>query len=370
MKVALVHDYLSEFGGAERVLMALGEMFEKAPIYTAFRVKNSAGGEFFKERKVIESKFSFFLKKFNLYSPLRFLAPFIWRSFDLREYDLVIASSSWYITRGFRAGDKTKVVCYCHTPPRYLYGYRTSVDWERFFGVRIYARAVNHFLRMTDYQSAQKVDFFVANSINVKKRIKKFYRREGRVIYPPVEVKKIFRETKNLKGEDFYLVVARIVGGKGIEMVCEAAERLKVKVKIIGEGKGFYQKKRRIKRLENRWVKFLGRIPDEEVYQYYGRCKAFLATSKDEDFGISAVEAMAGGRPVVAYRGGGYLETVVEGKTGEFFDEYSIEGLMEAMRKLKAEKYKKEDCQRQAEKFSKEKFKREMEKLIGEIFSG
>jgi len=369
MKVALVHDFLCEFGGAERVLAVLAEVWPEAPIYTAFCDKKSAGGRAFGNSKVIESKFAPIIKFKNLYSPLRFLAPAIWRSFDLSSYDLVIASSSWYITRGFRGGDKTKVICYCHAPPRYLYGYPTSIEWQRFLLVRIYAALVNHFLRLYDFKSAWEVDYFIANSLNVKARIKKFYRKEAKVIYPPVEVEKIIKATSNLAAEDYFLVAARLVGAKGIEIACRAAEKLKVKVKIVGEPAGLVWLGKDIKRLENKWVEFVGGVSDEELYGYYGRCKAFLALAKDEDFGITPVEAMAAGRPVIAYKGGGYLETVVEGKTGVFFDEWGGEGLAEVMGKFKAEKYKNSDCVRQARKFSKERFKKEIKGFLSSLQS-
>src|SRR3990167_7021110 len=189
LKVALVHDYLGEFGGGERVLEALSEIWPKAPIYTAFYRKEAAY-ERFKNRKIITSwaqKVPFFNTK--LHSPLRFLAPFIWNSFSrqLASYDVVITSASWYVTKGV-IGERQKVksnkeegkdkrpieICYCHTPPRYLYGYPTSVEWQKYWPVRIYALLVNHFMRVYDFEAAQRVDFFIANSQNDAERIKKF----------------------------------------------------------------------------------------------------------------------------------------------------------------------------------------------------
>lgn len=156
MKIALVHDYLKEFGGAERVLKCLSEIFPKAPIYTAFCVKDSSAWLEFRDREIYESFLAPILKIDNFYSPLRFLTPIIWKSLDLSGYDLVIASSSWYITRGFEVGPKTKVICYCHTPPRWLYGYETSVGFQKYLPVKVYAAIVGHFLRMYDFKTAQK----------------------------------------------------------------------------------------------------------------------------------------------------------------------------------------------------------------------
>lgn len=365
MKIALVHDYIKEFGGAERVLLALHEMWPEAPIYTTFCVKNSAAGKAFADAKIIESKFAWLIKHKKLYSPLRFLAPAIWRSLDFSDYDLVIASSSWYITRGFKVGPETKVICYCHTPPRYLYGYETSIEWQKYWPVKIYALIVNHFLRMFDFESAQGVNQFIANSENVAGRIKKFYRRDSVVIYPPVNVKKIIKATKNCIPGDYFLIVSRVVGAKGIEMAIEAAKKLNFKLKIIGEGPHFARVGRGYVGGKNN-IEFLGRLSDEEMWQYYGKCKAFLALAKDEDFGITPVEAMAAGRPVIAYRGGGYLETVVEGKTGIFFDDYSVDGLCRAIKQYHTTEYgtRPTDCRKQAEKFDKEVFVKKIRELV------
>src|SRR3990167_8492495 len=190
MKVALVHDYLNEFGGAERVLEALCEIWPKAPIHTAFYKKGSPAYLRFKTRKIITTwaqNVPFFASR--LHSPLRFLAPLIWGSFNFSQYDLVITSSSWYVTKGVvkrnTTNDKreTLEICYCHTPPRYLYGYPTAKKQKGFL-IKTYALLVNHFMRVYDFESAQKVDYFIANSKEVAARIKKFYRRDSTVIYP------------------------------------------------------------------------------------------------------------------------------------------------------------------------------------------
>lgn len=366
MKIALVHDYIREYGGAERVLQTLHEMYPEAPIYTAFCVKNSAAGRAFAGAKIVESWLAPLIKRKNLYSPLRFLVPLIWKSFDFQNYDLVITSASWYITRGFRVGSKTKVICYCHTPPRYLYGYPTSIEWQKYWPVRLYSLVVNHFLRLYDFRSARTVDQFIVNSKNVQARVKKFYRRDSVVIYPPVEVEKIIRATKSLKPKDYFLIASRIVGAKGIEMAVEAAKKAGVKLKIIGEPAGLRWFGSRLKELEGQGVEFLGRVPDEALYRYYGECRAFLALATDEDFGMTPVEAQAAGRPVIAYRGGGYLESVVEGETGEFIDDLSVELLVKRLKSFKVESYKPEECRKQARKFSKERFVREIRKLVNE----
>lgn len=364
MKVALVHDYLREYGGAERVLQALHEIFPEAPIFCAFLSKNSTAHKAFKKVKIIESWLAPLIKYINLYSPLRFLTPLIWKSFNFKDYDLVITSASWYITRGFRVGPKSKVICYCHTPPRYLYGYPTSIEWQRYLPVRIYGNIIAHFLRLYDYSSVQQVDEFIVNSQNVANRVKKFYRRDSTIIYPAVEVKKIIKATRGMKPKDYYLIVSRIVGAKGIELAAEAAKKAGVSLKVLGEPAGLKWFGGKLESLKGRGVELLGRVPDEELYRYYGQCRAFLALATEEDFGVTPAEAMAAGRPVIAFRGGGYLESVVEGKTGEFFDEPTVEGLVEVLKKFKPGKYKSENCRKQAKKFSKERFKKEIKEFI------
>jgi glycosyltransferase involved in cell wall biosynthesis len=370
MKIALVHDYLKEYGGAERALQTLHEIWPQAPIYTAFSVKDSAAGQAFLDGEITESRWAPLIKYKNLHSPLRFLTPQIWRSFDLSEYDLVISSASWYITRGFKVSDKTRVVCYCHTPPRYLYGYPTSVEWQKYWPIKIYGYLVAHFLRMYDFQTAQEVSEFIANSQNVAQRIKKFYRRDSKLIYPPVEVEKIIKATRGLKPQDYYLIVSRVVGAKGIEMAAEAAQKAKVKIKILGEPAGLHWFGGKLEGLKSKWVEFLGRVPDEDLYRYYGECRAFLALAENEDFGMTLVEAMAAGRPVIAFRGGGYLETVVEGKTGIFFDKPTVDSLVAVLKRFNVsihQTFKPKDCRQQAKKFSKERFRREIKKFIAQV---
>lgn len=367
MKIALVHDYLKEYGGAERVLMTLHNIWPKTPIYTAFLDKNSTAGKEFKKATIIESFLAPLIKVKNLYSPLRFLAPAIWKSFDLSSFDIVLTSASWYITRGFKVSDKTRVICYCHTPPRYLYGFETSVEWQRYWPVKVYALIVNHFLRIFDFNSAQAVDYFIVNSKNVQRRVKKFYRRDSTIIYPPVEVKKIIKKTKNSKPKNYFLIASRVVGAKGIEIAIEAAKKAKMPLKIIGEPAGLRFLSRDIKKMENEYVEFLGRVSDKDLYKAYGECKAFLALAKNEDFGMTPVEAMAAGRPVIAFKGGGYLETVIDKKTGKFIDNLNVEALSRVLKEFDERKYKPENCRAQAQKFSKEKFVKEIVKFVKRV---
>ncbi len=365
MKIALVHDYIKELGGAERVLMVLHEMFPEAPIYTAFVTPGSTAARAFAGAKIIPSWANWLINHHNLYSPLRFLTPLIWELFDFSKFDVVILSSGWFVTKSIRIPKQVKVICYCHTPPRYLYGYRTAIDWQKYLPVKIYGYFINHFLRLYDFWAAQRVDQFIANSQNVAARIKKFYRKDAVVIYPPVEVKRIRKDSGQARmTRDYFLAVSRISSEKGIPMVMEAANKLGVKLKVVGEFAGLRWEEEKINKQKSESIEFLGRVSDEELTRLYAGAKAFLCSEQDVDFGITPVEAMAAGTPVIAFKGGGYLETVVENKTGVFFEELTVESIIEAVKKFKSLRFKKEDCQKQAEKFSKEEFVKRMKEIV------
>ncbi len=377
MKVAIVHDYIKEYGGAERVLEALCEIYPDAPIYTAFYKKGSPAWEKFKDKKIISSWVQhtpFFVDK--LHSPLRFLTPQIWGSFDFSDYDVVISSASWYVTKGFKKGDKTIEICYCHTPPRWLYGYKTSIEWQKFWPVKIYGMIIGHFMRGFDFKQAQKVDYFIANSEEVKARIKKFYRRDATVIYPPVSLgnpkseirnpKQILNTKYKIQNTPYYFIVSRMVGGKGLDLAVAAAEKMGFKLKIAGVSSGYYTEHENLAKNASKNIEFLGRVTDEELVGLYAGAKAFLALATDEDFGITPVESMLCGTPVIAFYGGGYKETVVDGKTGVFFKESSVQSLTEAIKKFEKMKISPEDCKKQAEKFSSVRFKQEIEKFVND----
>lgn len=379
MKVALVHDQINEYGGAERVLEVLSEMYPDAPIYTAFYRRHSIAWKHFKHKKIIPS-WAHYLPFFStkLHSPLRFLAPWIWGSLDFSNYDVIISSASWYITKGFgirgSSFKKPIEICYCHTPPRWLYGYRTSVAWQRFWPVKVYGTIVGHFMRMYDFNASQKVDYFIANSEEVKARIKKFYRRDATVIYPPVSLESRIHsassgQVKNQESRkrEYYFIVSRIVGAKGLDLAVEAAEKLGIQLKIAGTPAGYYTEHKKLEKLAKGNVEFLGHVTDEELVKLYAGAKAFFALAADEDFGITPVEAMACGTPVIAYFGGGYKETVIDGKTGVFFDQLTVDSLVEAIRQFERTKIKPEDCKKQAEKFSKERFKKEIQAFVQNV---
>ncbi len=363
MKVALVHDYLKDFGGAERVLLTLSEIYPKAPIYTAFCVKNSDAHQEFKNRKIIESKFAPILRPWRLYSPLRFLLPWIWGSMDLSNYDLVITSCSNYIARGFKTSKKTHVIAYCHTPPRFLYGYQTGLNLQKYLPVKIYADVISHFLRIFDYNSAQKINYWIANSQNVKARIKKFYRKDAVVIYPPIEVEELMKAAKNSKKENYYLIVARLVATKGILDAVKAAKSTGIKLKIAGGVAGYGDLRRDIEKIGGD-VEILGRVDNETLWQLYAKAKGFIALARDEDFGMTVVEAQAGGTPVIAYNGGGFKESIINDKTGFLINDTDVRTIKNTIEKFEKKNWNRELIQNHAQKFSKERFKKEVLQFV------
>lgn len=364
LKIALVHDYIKEYGGAEQVFKTLSEMYPEAPIYTAFKVDGSTAAKEFSGKKIIESWLAPLLKTWRLYSPLRFLTPIIWWSFDFSKYDLVITSCSWYITRGFRVGPKTKIIAYCHTPPRWLYGFETSVGFTKYLPVKIYAWVVGYFMRKYDFATAQQVDYFVANSKNVQGRIKKFYKRDSTLIYPAVEVSAIEKASKNLEKENYFVMVSRLVGAKGLEEAARISKELGIELRIVGEAHGFADVERQLKKLSGGNIRLLGRISNSELYKVLGKAKALIALAKDEDFGMTVVEAQAAGIPVIAFNGGGFKETVIDGVTGVMINEINKKALKNALNKIYKTNWDKNKLRKNAERFSKERFEREMLQFI------
>lgn len=354
MKIALVHDYLIEAGGAERVLRVLADMYPEAPIYTAL-TKNGSAKEMFLDRRIIESRWAPFLKIDRFYSYFRFLLPFIWKSIDLRKYDVVITSCSGYIARGFKVKKEATVIAYCHTPPRWLYGYDTPTGAQGKWWGQTFMWVVGPFMRYFDFKSSERVDKWIANSKEVASRIEKFYRRKSNVIYPPVEME--LAEDNHKRGAgDYYLMISRIVGGKGILEASKAFKKLGIKLKVIGEVVDAKLAKQ---------IETLGRVADSELPGLYANAKGFVALARDEDFGMTVVESMMQGTPVLAYKGGGYLESVLPMKTGVFVENTSSQEIGEAIKVMEETPWKRDEIKKWASKFSRTRFETEIRKVVG-----
>lgn len=367
LKVAIVHDYLKEFGGAEKVVETLLEMWPNAVVHTSVCLPKYAGPN----RKKVESwkvKTTFLQYipfKAKLISMFRFVAPWIFYTFDFSKYDVVIVSATGtYTSPNFIKTKKgTLHICYCHTPPRYLYGYPVANDWKNNWFRRILlvlGQIPMHFLRILDFKGAQVPKYIIANSKEVSKRIEKFYRRTSTVIYPPVEVP----ETKlPIKKEDYYVIGGRVSRHKGHDIAIKAFTKLGLPLKVFGGTFASYGLDQ-FRKSAGKNIEFLGEIPDKEKWEVMKKAKGFVFPSEQEDFGIIPVEAMAVGTPVIALGQGGVLETVVDSKTGLFFPERTVKSLIKAIQKFEKMKFDQKVCVARAKKFSKERFKREMLQFV------
>ncbi len=303
---------------------------------------------------------SWLVKKFH--SPLRFLAPKIWESFDLSEFDVVISSSGWFICRGVRVQKPAVHICYIHHPPRNLYGYATGSLYEKHWLVKLYATFINFFMRQYDFATAQRVDYFVANSREVARRVQKFYRRESTVIYPPVSLSTKPRSAR-MRKQEYYLSVGRLMWAKRIDLVIAAANKLSLPLKIVGTG----PEEEKLRAMAGPTVEFLGPVSDAILASLYEGASATIFSALDEDFGIVPVESQAAGCPVITIAQGGVLETVVDGKTGVFFEKPEVESLISGIQrfqKLSKNTMWEKACRAQAEKFSKDVFQTKLRQFV------
>ncbi len=324
MKVALVHDYLNQMGGAERVVMAFHDIFPDAPVYTSIYDPQRVDPAFQKMdiRTSFMQKLPLVTKHHQPYLPFY---PFAMENLDLRGYDLVLSSSSAF-GKGVITRPETMHICYCHTPMRWCWNYDEYVEREHLGKI---ARSILPFmitgLRVWDQTSAMRVDHFIANSPVVAERIKKYYRREAAYIPPPVDASRFSFDPASVP-EDYFLVLSRLVPYKRIDLAIQACNQLQLPLVIIGGGRDLD----RLKQMAGPTIRFMGRLSDEEVIYYITHCRAFLFPG-EEDFGITPLEAQACGRPVIAYGAGGALASIVDGITGVFFQEQTVESLAAAL---------------------------------------
>jgi glycosyltransferase involved in cell wall biosynthesis len=355
MKVALLHDYLNQAGGAERVLLALSELYPEAPIYTLIHDKKRLSGFENKEiRTSFLQKMPFASSKIRWYLPLM---PVAIEQLDLSNYDLVISSTSALI-KGVITHPHTLHICYCHTPTRYLWSEAHQYHKEIKEGklVKPFLPLLLNKLRLWDQVAAQRVNHFIANSNFIADRIKNYYNRESTVIYPPVDTHNFYLSDQP---GDYYLLISRLKPYKKVDLAILAFNKLNIPLKIIGIG----EEENKLKKMAKSNIEFLGAVSEEQKRKYLANCLA-LIHPQIEDFGLTAIEAMASGRPVVAYAGGGALETIVDNKTGKFFDEQSWEALIDTIIKFKPQEFNPQEIKQYAEKFNTQNFYTEMKKFI------
>ncbi|MFH1361052.1 MAG: glycosyltransferase [bacterium] len=355
MKIAIVHDFLNQFGGAERVVSAFNEIWPEAPIFTSIYDETKMPANFQKMdiRVSFMQKLPLIMKFFKLYF---YFYPIAFEKFDLSEYDVILSSSSAF-AKGIRKRPDQLHVCYCYTPMRFVWRSEDYFKRERVPGfVKWFLPFLLEPLKRWDIQNSTGVDYFLTSSKTVAERIKKTYKCQSDIINPPVEAG--FFKPINLDG-DYFLVVSRLNTYKRIDLVVRVFTQLDLPLKIIGSGPDLNN----LKGIAGPNIEFLGYLTDQEIAQHLAACRALIFPG-EEDFGIVPIEAMACGRPVIAYRAGGAKETVLDEETGIFFDEQSEVALMKAVQRFQFMTFDKERIRRHAERFDKENFKQKIKDYV------
>ena len=361
MRVALVYDRLNKIGGAEQVLQAFYALFPSAHWYTSVWDKQRAP---FSRHWVVKSSFiSNIVALRTRHEWIPFLMPFIFESFDFRDYDLVISIGSAE-SKGIITKPGTVHIHYCLTPTRYLYSHK-----EEYLSNPPY-RFIGNILRRWDQVAAIRPDEMIAISTLVKNRIKKYYNRESDIIFPPVDISKLSKIQKytantlarTVLAGDYFLTVSRLVPYKKIDVLIRAANQVKENLIVVGLGSEY----KYLKGLAGPTVKILGHVSDLELIGYYEHCKAFLHAG-EEDFGISMVEAQALGKPVIAYGVGGAVDIVIPGKTGILLENNSVKSFVQSLSEFDTMTFNPSVCRDSAKRFDKLIWQKQIKERISNL---
>lgn len=341
-KIALVHDYFIQMGGAEKVAEEMHKMFPQSPMYTTVDARKETPRDL--SQSPVKTSFMQNLpgirKNFRQYVAVY---PFAVESLDLKDHDLILSSSSGY-AKGVRKRKGAIHVCYCHTPMRWAWRYDDYAEREEFSGLkRFVLPPVIAGLRRWDLRAAAQPDYYIANSHNVARRIKEIYNRDSVVIPPPIDVDRFKADEPD---EDYYLVLSRMISYKKLDLAIEACKKMNRRLVVIGDGPD----RQRLEKLAGARTEFLGRQPDEIVTKYASRCRALIFPG-EEDFGMVPLEINASGRPVIAYQAGGAMETVISGATGMFFKEQTVDSVCQAIEEFETKRWNRGLMRRHAEKF-------------------
>lgn len=365
MRLALTTDYLNQYGGAERTIEAIHEVWPKAPIYTSVYEKEEM------EKLGFDTKTTTVITSFVQHLPLRktlpryyftLFYPFAFQSFDFSGYDVIMTTSS-YAAKDVRKPKGAVLLAYIHTPPRFLYGFDQETSVAKMNALeRFLSRIWKIYLRYRDQRSIRNVDYIFSNSKTIQDRVKRIYGRKSTVLYPPVDVGRFSGVPKD---GGYWIIVSRLGEYKKVDLVVKAFNELGLPLKVVGSGPQLEY----LKKIAQSNVEILGRRSDEETKDLLLNAKAFIFPT-EEDFGIAPLEAMAAGKPVLAYGRGGATETVIAGKTGEFFNEQSVEAITAAIQIFNPAKYKVEDCRSRAREFDTEVFKKKVKDLVEKAASG
>jgi len=331
MKLALVHDWLNQIGGAEDVLEHLVHFYPGAPVYTSMYAPHLMPEEYrtWDIRPTWMDRLPGIHDHHQRYLPLY---PLAWQSHTLSGYEVVLSNKSGFC-HGVPVPRETLHLCYCLTPTRYIWDLEPYLEREQFgSATRLAAWIVARLYRRWDYAAAQRVHRFVAISTEIRERIRRTYQRDSTIIYPPAEVAERFAPSDRV--DDYFLIVSRLIPYKRIDLAVQACTRLGLPLVIGGKGRD----RERLEAMAGPTVKFLGYVPDADLPDLFARCRAFIFPGL-EDFGITPVQAQAAGRPVIAFKGGGALDTVIPGQTGTFFEELTVESLIRALQAFDAPAY-------------------------------
>lgn len=360
-KIALVHDILTEYGGAEVVLSELLNLFPNADLYTfMYNNENKNIASIFPKPKKTSLFFNhaIFFRLGRYLSVLKFFSWIYFYFLRLNEYDLVISSSHSYNSKIVRKRKSALHISYIHTPPRYLYSFTHELDFLQRNPFKFFMFPLMYCMRFIDMYAAKSPDILIANSREVQKRIKDIYYRDSTIIHPPVD----FPPQVVKKYDSFFIAHSRLVKQKGLDLIIKTCTKYKLKLVVIGDG--YY--KSYLKSIAGKSIVFSGFINQEQIRQLYKHARALLYAAKEEDFGIVPVEAQSYGVPVIAYASGGVTETVLHGKTGLHFNEYTTSSLLEAIRSFEKTKFDSQTCRRNARNYSRSVFKRQLLKLLYE----
>lgn len=362
-KIAIVHDSFTQFGGAERVLFYLIKMFPKADIYTSLindkfqkEIRKKSHGRLYFSKL---SNFPFAISHPSFFKP--FFYHYYWEKINLNKYDLVISSSHSFCAHFVKV--KNKHLCYMYTTPRFLHNEFNELSWlKKPIVYKIFKPYFNSLIKKNK-KKIQEIDTLVTDSINVQNRIKKYYDAKSIVIYPPVKIpNKIL--SRKIKG-DYYLFFSRLVKQKGIELVINTFNKNHKPLLVIGTS----GQEKKWKKMAKKNIQFLGFVSDKKIESIFKKSKALVYASIDEDFGMIPVEAMAYGVPVIAYKDGGVKESIINNKTGIFFERYNEKSLNQALEKFEKTKFNKNDCIKQAKKFNEQRFDKKFLKKVKQLLN-
>jgi glycosyltransferase involved in cell wall biosynthesis len=359
MRIALVHDWLNQMGGAESVLEELVDLYAGAPIYTSMYWPERMPAAY----RQWDIHTSWMDRLWGIRRHHQLFLPFYplaFESLDLEGYDVVLTNKSGFC-HGVITPPETLHVCYCLTPTRYVWRYHDYALREGIGALpRVVLAPLLLYLRTWDRLAADRVDRFIAISTEVRRRILKYYRRDSVIIYPPVDTE---RFVPTGSAGDYFLVVGRLIPYKRVDLAVQACTRLGLPLKVSGAGRDLD----RLKEMAGPTVEFLGWVPDDQLPDLMARCKAFLFPGA-EDFGITPVQAMAAGRPVIAYASGGALDTVVEGTSGVLFDEQRADALVETLRRFCPQDYDPLTIRRHAQRFDRSVFRQKMSEYVAQAY--